>query len=247
MSDIRTMIKQILREIRIDSTTSGSQAETDVKIAIIDAMDFHKKDTFWFNKQWASVGLNTGQYRYSLPSDFLSIIGDVTLVAASNDPASKRRLFPATLNEANEASYVGTDPSESILTGTPSKYALDGSSNEILLIPVPSVDGDRIDFQYSLNFGIPTYSFNGTTWDFYEPNSVATLSTTFLSPWLAQDKGYKLIYYRSVYSLLSGVYGGTQASTAKANEYVKKWFEESGRLKGENTKRSVAPSIRRHI
>lgn len=247
MSDIRTMIEQVVRETRIDNAESGSQAESDVKIAIIDAMDFHKKDVFWFNKSWASMQLSIGQYRYQLPLDFLSVTGDVTLVAASNDPASRRRLFPATLNEVIESSYVGTDPSESILTGTPAKWAVDGSTNELILIPVPSVDGDRIEFQYSVNFGIPSYAYSGSAWAFYEPNTIDALSATFTSPWLAQDKGYKLIFFKTAYTLLSGVYGGTEQSALRANEYVKKWYEELGRLKGESTKRSSAPAIRRHI
>lgn len=245
MSDLQTMVKQLLREVRID--TAGTQSTVDAKIAIIDAMDSQKNESLWFNKSWTKITLVSGQYRYSLPSDFLSLSGDVTFIGTSNDPASRRRLFTGTLNESTENSYVGTDPSESILTGTPSKFSIDGSSNEILLTPVPSIDGDEIEFQYMVNHGVPNYSYSGSAWVFTEPNSSTTLADTYTNAWLATDKGYKLVFYRAAYNLLTGPYGGTEPSLIKATEYVKRWAEELGRLKGENAKRSASLSIRRHI
>lgn len=245
MSDLQTMVKQLLREVRID--TAGTQSTVDAKIAIIDAIDSQKQESLWFNKNWTKITLSTGQFRYSLPSDFLSLSGDVTFIGTSNEPAARRRLEPSTLNELIESSFVGADPSESILTGAPSKYGIDGSSNEILLIPVPAIEGDQIEFQYMVNHGVPTYSYNGSAWVFYEPNSTTTLADTFTNAWLATDKGYKLVFYRAAYNLLTGPYGGTEPMLVKATEYIKRWAEELGRLKGENAKRSATYTIRRHI
>ncbi len=247
MSDIQTMVKQLLREVRIDSAATGSQADTDAKIAIIDAMDSQKAESLWFNKSWVRLSLSNGEYRYPLPADFLSFSGDVTLIQASSDPTSRRKLEPGTLNEVMQATYIGTEPSESILTGTPSKYALDGGASEILFVPVPSSDGDLVEFQYLINAGIPSYRYTDSTWAFYEPGSTTALPQTFTNVWLQNDKGYKLVFYRAAYNLLTGPYGGLETSMLKATEYIKRWAEEIGRLRGENVKRSVSPTIRRHI
>lgn len=245
MSDLQTMVKQLLREVRID--TAGTQATVDAKIAIIDAMDSQKHESLWFNKSWTKISTENGKYRYSLPSDFLALSGDVTFISATNDPASRRRLAAATLNQVIESSYVGTDPSESILTGTPSQYAIDSSSNEILFIPVPCIDQDEVEFQYLVNFGIPTYSYSGSAWVFSEPGTSTTLADTYTNAWLSTDKGYKLVFYRAAYNLLTGPYGGTEPMLIKATEYIKRWAEELGRLKGENAHRSSTLAIRRHL
>ena len=245
--NIRTMVKQLLREARIDSFTVGGQADTDAKIAIIDAMGSNNDEALWFNKQWIKMNLENGTYRYLLPSDFLQLTGDVTLITASSDPTSRRKLFPGTLSEVLEATYIGTEPSESILTGTPSKFAIDGGSGEILFVPVPSLSGDQVEFQYLVHTGIPTYSYSGSVWSFLEPDGLTALAETFTNVWLTQEKGYKLTFYRAAYNLLSGPYGGTEASLVKGTEYIKKWAEEIGKLKGENTKRSTTATIRRHI
>ena len=242
---MQTMVKQLLREVRIDA--ASPQSTVDAKIAIIDAMDSQKDESLWFTKSWYKLTLSSGRYRYSLPRDYLSILGDVTFIANSNDPASRKILYPGTLNEVQEGSFIGTEPSETYLTGTPSKWAVDSATNELLVVPVPNVDGDQVEFQYLVNHGVPTYIYTGSTWTFYEPNTTTTLSDTFTNAWLALDKGYKLVFYRAAYNLLTGPFGGTEATMIKATEYIKRWAEEIGRLKGENTKRAISPTIRRHI
>lgn len=243
--DIQTMVKQLLREIRIDSTAAGSQAEIDAKIAIIDAMDQIKKEGLWYNRAWYNIETVSEQYEYPLPNDFLHLQGDVSYISSSQDPVSRHTLHPSTVNLMQEVKFLGTEPDQAINSGTPSHYAIDSSTNRLLLMPIPWVTGDRLEFQYVYNVGVPTYQYTGSAWVFYEPGTTTTLPATYTNPLLRE--GYRLVFFKAAYHLLTGPYGGTEPALIKATEYIKKWAEELQRIRGEAVKRQFVPAIRMHI
>lgn len=243
--NMRTMIKQLLREIRIDNTSAGSQAETDAKIAIIDAMDQIKKEGFWFSKSHYGIDTVSEQYRYPLPHDFLHLVGDITYISTAADPVSRFILHPATNNLLESVKFLGTEPDQAINSGTPSHFSIDVSTNDLLLMPIPYADNDRLEFMYVWNQGIPTYEYDGSAWVFYEPDTTTTLPATYSNALLRE--GYKLVFYRAAYNLLTGPYGGTEPALIKSTEYIKKWAEEMQRLRGEGAKRQWVPGVRMHI
>lgn len=243
--NIQTMVKQLLREIRVDRAVAAGQAVVDAKIAICDAMDQTKDEGFWYNRSWYSIDTVTEQMRYALPSDFQSLHGDIQYLSTSDDPISRQVLFPATMNLVQQVKFLGTEPDQAINSGTPSHYTIDSSTNELLLIPIPWANNDRIEFQYNSSPGVPTYIYDGSSWIFYEPWSTTVLADTYTNSFFRE--AYKLIFYRAAYLLLTGPHGGTESALVKSTEYIKKWGEELLRLRGEAMKRQFVPTVRPHI
>lgn len=243
--NLRTMSKQLLREIRIDSTAAGSQPEIDTYIAIIDAMNEMKKEGLWYNKAIFTVNTVNDQYRYALPSDYLSMCSDPVYISTASNPVSRFVLAPASNNLLSRVQYLGTDPDQAINSGTPNSYSIDASTNELLLMPIPYASDDQVEFQYVSNYGIPKYEYTGSAWAFYYPESTVTLLSTFTNAGFVE--AYQMIFCLAAYNLLTGPYGGTEAALVKSTEYIKRWAKMLQNLRGESTKRAFVPAVRMHI
>lgn len=243
-TDLRTAVKRLVRKLRLDSTTSGNVAEQDAKIAIIEAMNFNKHTAFWFNRSKFKIGTKSESFRYKLPSDYVSIIGKPLFNSSSNESATRRHLDYRPLDWCEEQKWRGTETEMTINTGSPEVYSIDESTNEMLLIPVPYVDGESVELDYLSDCEIPEYKHDGSSYVFYYKGTTDTLSDSFTNAWL--ENAFELIVSYAGYKLLSFEYGG-EGDVEAANRYQSQWAMELMKLRGENSKRASVRSIARHI
>lgn len=244
-TDIRTAVKRLIRELKIDSTGTGNSAETDAKIAIIDSMNFHKKSHFWFNQVKYKIATSQEVFRYALPVDYVSIIGRPLYNSSSNESATRRLLEYRPIDWCEENKWRGTETEMTINTGSPEVYSVDEATNELVLIPVPYVDGETVEFTYLSDCEIPYYIHDGSSWLFYRKGTTEAISDTFSNAWL--ENALEMIIYKAAQNMLVGPYGLTEERAMQSAQFAQRWAEQMQNFKGENTKRSSVTRIARHI
>jgi len=239
------MVKQLMTELHFDNNTTGTQAETDAKVAIIDSINFTKRQKAWFNERRHTIYSSDGVFGYPLPNDFMGLVGNVYYTASDNDPLTRVVLRYRSPEWCEEHKSRGEEWDTSVNSGNPDFYSIDAGANEMLLVPIPYQDGDKIEFKYVVDDGVPTYKVVSTTWTFYLPNSSETLPATFTNVWFTS--AYRMIFARAAYYLLTGAYGGTEAAMVKGTEYIKQWAEELNKLRAETKSKASPRGVRRHI
>lgn len=244
MSDLGTMKQDLYRVLRIDSTTVNTAAVADATKAIIEAIRFNKNQRFWTNERSSTIVTTSGQFRYPLPSDYLGLASDVFYQPA-DDQTYRAPLRQRTVDWCEEMKVRGDTWDTSINSGNPDFYAIDESTSEILLCPIPYVDGDKIDFKYITDMGVPSFKYVSSAWTFYQPGTTVALTDAFTNGWFTEY--YELIFNRAAYLLLSTVYGGTEDSTVRANEHLKLWMEQLNKLRTDTARRSSSSTIRRWL
>lgn len=241
MANWVTAVEKVLRKLNLDATTTGSGATTDVKIALIDAMNYHNSDPWWFNKIDYKLATANSQFRYPLPGDFVSLTGAVLFNSESEPTSSRRKLRYRPVDWAEEQKWRGTTDTNSINTGPPAFYSIDETTNEMLLIPVPNLTGETVEFRYLSDGQIPEYVYNGTTWLFYYPHTQKALIDTFQNKFL--EYGSDMIIYRACMTLMAGEYDGGEETQAKLSDMRAMWDDEQRKLIAEGTRRASVSEI----
>lgn len=245
MSDLNTMKVRLLRDVHIDSTTSGSLAESDVKIAIIDAIRHNRRFHFWFNEGNGHILTENEKWKYDLPVDFIGMLSDPFFIDGDAASDFRNQLLRESWEWMNQHYNRAAEWETSVNLGSPRRYYIDLTEKQIWLLPVPNETGNQIIFRYLKDCGTPDYKCVSSTWNFYKPNSEDTLPDTFTNAWFKE--GYNLTFFRAAFELWSGPYGGSQEASGQAQSYLIKWTEELNRLRGETQVRSAQHSVRRHI
>lgn len=245
MSDLQTMVKQLLREVHIDTTASGSQAETDAKISIIESIRYNRRFHFWFTEKEGTILTEANQWQYPVPLDLLQMLSDPFYIDGTASSDFRNQLRQETWEWMNEHYNRVAEWQSTVNTGSPRRYHMDLVSRKIWLLPIPNETGNSVIFRYHKDCGTPSYKYTGSAWAFYKPNSEDALPDAFSNEWFTE--GYHLIYARASYLMWSRPYGGTQEATIMSQQSLQQWAEELNRLRGETTGRSAQPAIRRHI
>lgn len=244
--DLQTMKKQLLREIHIDTTTSGSVADTDVTLAIIESINYNRRYHLGWNEGQCVITTDASVKHYTLPSDFLGLAGEVLYSSSTSDSSTgKRRLASRPLSWVEANMNVTVDGADYINEGLPWAYAIDPKDKRIVLSPTPSSAGETLEFPYIKDCGTPEFKYTGSAWAFYKPGTIDTLTATYTNEYFSQ--GYWLIFNRASYILHTGVNGGTEEATVRAQSAIQRWAEELNRLRGEAVRiagpRDVRPRL----
>lgn len=244
MSTLDTMRAIIKTELRNNSPY--------VDAAIAESIKFCRNEEYWFNGGKHSFLTQADTYKYDLPSEYLSIRGEVFVRPNGSD------------GTRYVARHISLDDLESYLfslsewdgyqsTGRTKVFAVDNIERKIYLGPTPSSDGDEIYFRYTRDLGTPVYTATTTS---SAPPSLATVVTllgpdgqalpsSFSNEWFKE--GFDLIRNRALYYLWSRFHGGTEESQMKAQNYLMQFLEEKMRLIGESTSKTSPTLVRRYI
>lgn len=249
MSTWATMKHHLFRDLHIDTTTSGSLADTDVGRAIVESILFNRNHNLGWNQGLHVFHTNANQFEYPLPSDYLALSGDVyysTIPDSEVTVYGKRPLKSVPMGWIRENRYRTNESGQYVNVGVPGYFGIDPSTRLMHLSPAPS-DEVQIEYVYLRDPGTPTFKSDGTTWTFYTPNTDDTLSATYTNEWFDVSKGYHLILNRAMYLLCVRGYGGTEEMDAKGANALRLWAEEMNRLRAEANNIVSVGNVRRHI
>lgn len=247
MSNWLTMQKELYRCIKID--TAGDTIAADVKRAIVESIRFNRRNVFGFNQSTHQISTENGQQRYSLPRDFLGLLGPVWWSQNTDDGqfSGRRELVwrPIQWIEANLYRVPGT--SEYLNLGDSRAYSIDQRDHTIALSPVPGTSDCRLDFMYHKDPGTPGYYWNTSVspaaWKFTAPFTEDAISDTYTNEWF--DEAYHLVLNRAAVILWSRIYGATDEAMAQQENFLRLWGEELARLRGETARYASGTEIRR--
>lgn len=190
-STMGTLTKRIEQEIH----RASSQDQAAIKMAIITAMEWFKQFPFHFNQGTAQLDLTVGQEAYGVatastegwPTDMISPV-DVYVQTGGT-----RWLSMSQITFQNQRWLQPT----STVTGLPTSWAW--YDHQIWLTPVPSEANLVLRIDYLKDLGIPRYAWNGTSWQFYLPESNAEMLDTYSNDWIVYAE--ELIRQRAKWDL----------------------------------------------
>lgn len=226
-----------------------------VDIAIADAIAHVRDKQFWFNGARHTFTTVDGQYRYKLPSDFISLRGKPRVTPANSTASGRYPLLPATADEVEDLLYTGVDFGSYQERGYAKRHAIDLIDDYFLIAPMPSTAGDVIEFKYTKDLGTPTYTVAATsssapavspTVTLKGPNG-ETLESSFTSAWFINGKGFKLVKERALFELFSRWHGGTEEAVVQAQLANARYEQELNRLKAESADKQSIVKIRGHL
>lgn len=251
MSNWATMKHQIFRDTHIDTTSTGTLADTDVGRAIIESIMFNRGHNLGWNVAHHMFYTDDNVQSYVLPQDYKSLSGDVfySSVNDSSIPYGKRVLRNRPLDWVNESVTNAVSDSTTLHydVGTTTCFAINPSDRKMYLSPIPTGGPWVVDFDYLRDPGTPWFKSDGTTWTFYNPNSEDTLASTFTNDWFDVDKGYHLVLNRAIYIVCNRGYGGTEEMAAIGANALRMWAEELVRLRAEANRIVSVDSVRKRI
>lgn len=218
MTDRQTLRKVLMTELRM------SGIEDDVDRAIIDSLRFNRRYRFWFNIGTAEHDTVADQYSYALPTDYLSIVGDVYYTASGGSVRTPMMELTVDELEASRGVYEGGTS----IASTPRAYACDGTS--LLVSPAPSVDDETIDYRYHKDLGVPTYAYDGSAWVFREPDG-DPLQDDYTNDFLVHAS--ELVRTRAAYYLHTDNFPRPERAQAS----LQRWLEALAQLRAESTRR----------
>jgi hypothetical protein len=246
MANLETAIAKLIRILGLDSVTADSTVERDARIALIDSMEDNKRYSFWFNQAKYSVVTQASRFDYPLPSDYMGMVGTPIINSTYDTSGTKRRLEYMPPNWCEENRWRGKETQMTLNTGAPECYSIDLIKNTILLIPVPSTDGEIVEFNYTKDCSIPWYKYTAASgWEFFRAGTNTALTDAFENEWLQYSP--ELIINRAGFKLLSGAYGGTNEAAKKAQDCMQAWMDLLNTKKGEQTKLASPKGITRYI
>ena len=249
MSNWATMKHNLLRDLHIDTTTTGSPADTDCGRAIIESIQFNRGHNLGWNQAYFTFVTSENQFDYPLPSDYLSLSGDVYYSVATDSDTTvygKRVLKSMPMGWLRENRYRVNETGQYVDVGIPGYFGIDPASMRMHLSPAPA-DEALIEYAYLKDPGTPWFKSDGSTWSFYSPNSDDTLAATYRNEWFDVDKGYNLVLNRAMYIMCVRGYGGTEETDARGAAALRLWAEELNRLRAEANKVVSTGNIRRRI
>lgn len=245
MSNLTTITQNVLRDLHLDTTSSGTQATNDVKRAIIDSMVFLETEAPWFNRFENFILLQQDVYEYPLPVDYRSIEGYIFYIPDVSEMTIKWPIKTVPLDLIRERLSTGLEWESTIDQGSPRMAAVDSKSMRLLVAPVPDTTTSGLIFDISKSGNIPIYEYTGSAWAFYYPETTVALDAAFTNFWIKE--AYHVIYNKACEALLNGVYGGTNAALSKSREYNRKALLELNKLRAKQTKFSSINTIQKHI
>lgn len=246
MSDLRTIVKDLLQVLKIDDAPSGSKAEIDAKVAVFKAIRHNRKYRLGFNERWGTITGMLNKERYKLPSDYVGIVQDYVFSTPSNQFLYKRKLKSLPLAHLNLIMQSGIINPAYRETGPPTAYSIDMATKEIVIFPTASVDGDIIEFLYLSDLGNPEFVYDGTNWQFYIKGTTTSIAADWTNEWLDEGLGYDLTFARAMYNLLNGPYKSAETAQDRA-DWLNTWAESLNTLRSEANKARAVVEIRRHI
>lgn len=226
-----TMKQQLLRDIHIDSTTSGSVADTDVTQAIIEAIRYNRRFNLGFNQAQAVILTESSVQKYDLPRDYLGVCSEVLYSSSSTGTDGKQPLVNRPLDWTEANRYMDATGTSVLDLGRPWCYSIDPKGVRIAFSPIPSTTGERVEFSYVRDCGTPEFKYASSAWAFYKPYTLDTLPATFTNEYF--QEGYYLIYNRAAFILWTRQYGGTEEAAVRGQAALQMWAEELARLRGE--------------
>lgn len=244
MSTLDTMRAMLRTELRMNSPY--------VDAAIAEAIKYCRNEEYWFNAAKHTFLTVADQYQYELPSDYLSIRGEV-FVRPNGSDGTRYIARHISLDELESYLFSLSEWDGYQSTGRTKVYAIDNASRKIHLGPTPSNSGDEVYFRYTKDLGTPTYTATTTS---SSPPSLATvvtltdpdgstLSTGFTNEWFKE--GFDLVRNRAMYYLWTRYHGGTEESQVKAQNYLMQFLEERMRIRGESADKTSPRLVRRYI
>lgn len=242
MSDLATMKQQLLRDIHIDSTTSGSVADSDVSLAIIESIKYNRRYNLGFNQTTGVLLTEANVQKYQLPADYLGMSGEVLYSTSSTGTDGKKALVNRPLDFVEVNRYLDEEVSSSLEIGTPWCYGIDPKDKRIAFSPIPSSTGERIEFTYVRDCGTPEFKYTGSAWAFYKPNTLDAITGTFTNEYFTD--AYYLVYNRAAFILWSRPRGGTEEATIRAQASLQMWAEELSRMRAEANKIVSGAAVR---
>lgn len=246
MRDITTLQHNILRDLHLDTTTSGTQAVNDIKRAAIDAMTHMENEAFWFLREEHRIDLVTDIYEYQLPDEYLSIEGDVFYCPDNTDVTARYPITVTGINNVKANLSTGLEWETTVIHGAPSLVAVDAKSKTLFVAPTPASDDTCLIFDISVDGGVPWYKHDGTAWAFYYKDSTTSvIPSTFTNFWLKE--AYNAVRYRTCFQLLIGPYGGSDEATQKSQMYNNLFEHEINRLRGKQNKLMSVKSLKKHL
>lgn len=250
MANWGTMVSELTRLLKADSTASGSTVEDDCKRAIIESIMYNRRRFLGFNQATAVIAIENGVQRYPMPQDYLSLTGPVfwsNIPTSTSDLQGRKELISRPLAWVEKQTYRIPGSSEYRFLGDSVAYAIDQQNGEIVLSPVPGSSISQLDFHYLRDPGTPGMSSSSGVWTFTVPKSEDTISNTFTNDWFEVGRGYHLVLNRAMYILWARIFGGTEESAVFQENALRMWGEELARLTGEASRYTSVSDVRPRI
>jgi hypothetical protein len=234
--------------LRVDTTTTGSVADSDFKRSIVESIKYNRRFMLGFNQAEWQISTESGIQKYPLPRDFIGLTSPIYWSQNTSDDgqfSGRRELVwrPMPWIDANLYRVPGT--SEYLNLGDSRAYGLDMKDRTLALSPVPGTSDSRLDFSYHKDPGTPGYSYSSGTWTFTVPFSEDAITDAFTNEWF--DQGYYLILNRAAFIMWSRIEGGTEESVQFQGDALRLWAEELNRLRSENARFTSGTEIRRRM
>lgn len=229
--NLATMKQQLLRDLHIDSTTSGSVADSDVSLAIIESIRYNRRFNLGFNRTQCSLITEVNINKYDMPADYLGLCSEVVYRTLNDGTSSGRVLKFRPLDWVEVNRYDDVEGVSPIDLGYPWTYSIDPKGKRLVLSPVPSITGERIEFDYVRDCGTPEFKYTGSAWAFYNPGTTDAIASTFSNEYFTE--AYHLIYNRAAFILWSRPYGGTEEAAMRGQTSLQMWAEELSRMRAE--------------
>lgn len=254
MADVQTFYQSVLRELRQDAISVPQKTKDDIMLSLAESLKYNRAFETWFNRKSHSLELEEDVFAYTLPKDFLGVVGAVFYRPFSElstaTAATQRRLRDGSQDMIEEFRYYATDftaPVNTFTKGEAELYAVDDTNRQMLFSPIPSTAGGRVLFRYLADLGTITYKHDGTNWTFYEPNSTTTITvtSTYTNPWF--NEGIDMLRERAMYYLWSRIYGGSEEGETKAQRALLQWKDAQTRINAEGGRKQSIRTIRSWI
>lgn len=247
MSNWGSMVSELQRMVKMDSTITGSVADSDSKRAIVESILYNRRRHLGFNQATAVIAIENGVQRYPMPRDYLALTGPVfwsNVPTSTSDLQGRKELINRPLAWVEKQTYRIPGSSEYRFLGDSVAYAIDPQSREIVLSPVPGSSISQLDFHYLRDPGTPGMSASSGAWTFTKPWSEDAIADAFTNDWFEIGRGYHLVLNRAAYLLWARIYGGTEESVAFQENALRLWGEELARLTGEASRYTSSSDIR---
>lgn len=220
MSDLGTCIQTIKGELKslLDDST--------IRRKIVDAIRFHKQNRLWFSERTFSFVLTVNKSDYpvgdGLPADLVEITSRPLLMLLNGSETNQVRVFRANTNDFDLYRGSGVSP------GDPTWW--DFQSKRLRLWPAPSV-AHTLRGNYMRDNGTPYYIWNGSGFDFKNPDG-APLLDTWTNDWMDIQGAFPMILARAKYLCFQNL-----RDDVAANGALGEWLEMKGQLEVESEAR----------
>lgn len=193
MSDWGTMVQLIKEEThRVTSVSSDH-----IKRAIVEAIDFHREQPFWFNRAEDDTAGVADTYTYTLPADFLGLREDPQVQIGDNWVE-----VPPSSRSEDLGYHLETDLSPMKITFS-ERWDIPTTGFKII---------------YTKDLGGLSYSHDGTTWTFTDEDTGTDVLDTYTNAWF-DSSGREVTKNFAIWKLFSGVHKQPEAANMYLGRY----------------------------